>query len=138
MPRTHFPTLLDLCLFVVCKNGQGDGEKNRYLSYLPDFPRKRLGELFKHEEHFQQEIQELNFSYCHSLVDDELEPVAYLKNLKRLNLSRCDKLTAIGLSFLQNLPNLEVLKLNNCTKLSVGLFFSGKFASSNNTRSFFL
>jgi len=111
--------LLDLCLFAVCKNVNG----TEFLHTLPDFLRQRLTTLFKQEKHFQETLEDLNFSYCPDLNDDELKSLQYLHNLKQLNISHCEKITGISLSYIGNLKKLETLILNHSPHVSLGLFF---------------
>ncbi len=113
------PSLLDLCLFTVCKHLDGC----EFINILPDFLRQRLGLLFKQERLFQDSIQDLNFSHCYSLVDDEVKSISYLRNLQKINLSHCEKLTGIAMSYIGQLTNLRTLCLNHCTKVSLGFYF---------------
>jgi F-box/leucine-rich repeat protein 14 len=113
------PSLVDLCLFTVCKNLDGCD----YINTLPDFLRHRLGNLFKQEPIFQQSIENLNFSKCKTLTDEELKNISFLKNLTKLNLSHCDKLTGYGMPHISQLTNLRTLYLNHCRKVSLGFYF---------------
>jgi hypothetical protein len=113
------PPLVDLCLYVVCKNLNGCD----YLNTLPDFLRQRMGMLFKQEHLFQDTIENLNFAHCSTLTDDELKNVSHLTNIKNLNLTHCDKLSAMGMCFVGQLQNLRVLRLSHCPKVSAGFYW---------------
>jgi len=113
------PPLLDLCLFTVCKHLDGSA----FINVLPEILRKRLGLLFKQEALFQENLRELNFSHCYSLVDDEVKPISHLHHLDKLNFSHCEQLTGIALSYAGQLHNLKTLIVNHCTKISLGFCF---------------
>jgi len=113
------PKLLDMCLLTLFKNLNGSG----YLDHLPEFVRKRLSLLLKQEPSFQENIRELNFSHCYSLVDEDVKAIGHLCLLQKLNFNHCEQLTGLALSSLSQLSKLEVLSISHCPKVSLGLCF---------------
>jgi len=115
----QIPPLVDLCLYCVCKHLDGYD----FLNTLPDFLRQRLCLLFKQEPLFQHHLENLNFSKCTTLSDEEVKSLTSLKNLKQLNVSHCDKLSAMALCHIGQLSTLTILKMSHCPKMSAGLYW---------------
>eukprot|EP01118_Nematostelium_gracile_P000593 TRINITY_DN10655_c0_g1_i1.p1 TRINITY_DN10655_c0_g1~~TRINITY_DN10655_c0_g1_i1.p1 ORF type:complete len:366 (+),score=56.53 TRINITY_DN10655_c0_g1_i1:50-1147(+) len=121
--NTALHSLVDLCLFTICKHI----DQCQYISKLPEYLRNRLLETLKVEGLEQTKQESLNLTRCNALTDDQLKNITGLQNLRRLSVSGCDNLTAYGMAYVGQLQNLTALHLNHCTKFSLGFHFLPSF-----------